>query len=59
MLMFNKAQFNMNLSNFLVQQYGISPARFQENADLSRFFKVLTTSADEDNKVRISRYYSG
>lgn len=32
-------------------QYGISPERFQENRDLSKFFQILTTSADEDNKV--------
>lgn len=32
-------------------QYGISPERFQENRDLCQFFKILTTSADEDNKV--------
>ncbi|KAK7848867.1 putative gamma-glutamyl hydrolase 3 [Quercus suber] len=32
-------------------QYGISPERFQENQNLSSFFKVLTTSTDEDNKV--------
>ena len=32
-------------------QYGISPETFQENQNLSSFFKVLTTSTDEDNKV--------
>jgi gamma-glutamyl hydrolase len=32
-------------------QYGISPERFQENQNLSSFFKILTTSTDEDNKV--------
>ncbi|KAG8657898.1 gamma-glutamyl hydrolase 2 isoform X1 [Manihot esculenta] len=30
--------------------YGISPERFQENQDLSSFFKILTTSADANNK---------
>ncbi|GAY60703.1 hypothetical protein CUMW_204040 [Citrus unshiu] len=30
--------------------YGISPETLQKNLDLSRFFKMLTTSADEDNK---------
>ena len=32
-------------------QYGISPETFEENQNLSSFFKVLTTSTDEDNKV--------
>ena len=36
---------------FLMGQYGISPNTFQENQNLSSFFKVLTTSTDEDNKV--------
>ncbi|XP_024043542.1 gamma-glutamyl hydrolase 2-like isoform X2 [Citrus sinensis] len=30
--------------------YGISPETLRKNLDLSRFFKMLTTSADEDNK---------
>ncbi|OAY54763.1 gamma-glutamyl hydrolase 2 isoform X5 [Manihot esculenta] len=34
--------------------YGISPERFQENQDLSSFFKILTTSADANNKVYVS-----
>ncbi|KDP46038.1 hypothetical protein JCGZ_13484 [Jatropha curcas] len=34
--------------------YGISPQRLQENHDLSSFFKILTTSADTDNKVYVS-----
>ena len=34
-----------------MQQYGISPEIFRENRDLSKFFQILTTSADEDNKV--------
>ncbi|KAJ0101026.1 hypothetical protein Patl1_04901 [Pistacia atlantica] len=34
--------------------YGISPERMQENLDLSRFFKMLTTSADGDDKVYVS-----
>ncbi|KAJ4837383.1 Gamma-glutamyl hydrolase 2 [Turnera subulata] len=34
--------------------YGISPERFIENEYLPNFFKVLTNSTDEDNKVYIS-----
>ncbi|GLT72424.1 hypothetical protein SLA2020_443610 [Shorea laevis] len=34
--------------------YGISPERFQENPALSSFFKILTTSADENDKVYVS-----
>ncbi|OWM88576.1 gamma-glutamyl hydrolase 2-like isoform X2 [Punica granatum] len=34
--------------------YGISPGRLLENSDLSSFFKVLTTSADGENKVYVS-----
>ncbi|KAH9723304.1 gamma-glutamyl hydrolase 2 [Citrus sinensis] len=34
--------------------YGISPETLRKNLDLSRFFKMLTTSADEDNKVYVS-----
>ncbi|KAA8526748.1 hypothetical protein F0562_009023 [Nyssa sinensis] len=34
--------------------YGISPGKFQENTDLCSFFNILTTSADEDNKVYVS-----
>ncbi|GLU18045.1 hypothetical protein SLE2022_343670 [Rubroshorea leprosula] len=34
--------------------YGISPERFQENPALSSFFKLLTTSADENDKVYVS-----
>ncbi|OAY28824.1 gamma-glutamyl hydrolase 2 isoform X1 [Manihot esculenta] len=34
--------------------YGISPERLVENEDLSSFFKILTTSADADNKVYVS-----
>ncbi|RVW42910.1 Gamma-glutamyl hydrolase 2 [Vitis vinifera] len=40
--------------DFPLQQYGISPERFQENTDLSSFFKILTTSTDEDDKVYVS-----
>ncbi|KAL4619784.1 hypothetical protein ACB098_06G074100 [Castanea mollissima] len=39
-------------------RYGISPERFQENQNLSSFFKVLTTSTDEDNKVYVSTVHS-
>lgn len=35
-------------------KYGISPETFQENQDLCKFFKILTNSADEDNKVYVS-----
>ena len=34
-----------------MQQYGISPKTLQENHDLASFFKILTTSTDEDDKV--------
>ncbi|KAL3333282.1 hypothetical protein AABB24_033385 [Solanum stoloniferum] len=34
--------------------FGISPERFQANKDLSSFFRVLTTSTDENNKVYVS-----
>jgi hypothetical protein len=43
--------FLSNLSDLPMQQYGISPQRFQENEHLSSFFKILTNSADEDNQV--------
>ncbi|XP_058221454.1 gamma-glutamyl hydrolase 2-like isoform X2 [Rhododendron vialii] len=35
-------------------QYGISPEKFLENMDLCNFFKILTNSADSDNKVYVS-----
>ncbi|KAL6838567.1 hypothetical protein ACP4OV_031623 [Aristida adscensionis] len=44
-------------TNCLVMQnhkYGISPKRFRENSALSSFFKVLTTSPDENGKVYVS-----
>nr|GMC76710.1 gamma-glutamyl hydrolase 2-like [Ipomoea batatas]GME02659.1 gamma-glutamyl hydrolase 2-like [Ipomoea batatas]GME13106.1 gamma-glutamyl hydrolase 2-like [Ipomoea batatas] len=34
--------------------YGISPEKFRANADLCNFFKILTTSADQDNKIYVS-----
>ncbi|KAF7140620.1 hypothetical protein RHSIM_Rhsim06G0210400 [Rhododendron simsii] len=34
--------------------YGISPEKFIENMDLCNFFKILTNSADSDNKVYVS-----
>ncbi|XVF88000.1 hypothetical protein PTKIN_Ptkin19aG0014000 [Pterospermum kingtungense] len=34
--------------------YGISPVRLQNNLKLSKFFKILTSSADENNKVYVS-----
>lgn len=39
-------------------RYGISPKRLQENPDLSSFFKILTTCADENNKVYVSTVQS-
>ncbi|KAI3702772.1 hypothetical protein L6452_28524 [Arctium lappa] len=39
-------------------KYGISPQTFQENKNLSDFFKILTTSTDEDNKVYVSTVQS-
>nr|CAB3460972.1 unnamed protein product [Digitaria exilis] len=44
-------------TNCLVMQnhrYGISPKRLQENDALSSFFKILTTSPDENGKVYVS-----
>ncbi|KAK6946598.1 Peptidase C26, partial [Dillenia turbinata] len=35
-------------------RYGISPERLQQNSNLSSFFKILTTSMDEDDKVYVS-----
>ncbi|XAR56445.1 Gamma-glutamyl hydrolase [Bertholletia excelsa] len=35
-------------------QYGISPERFLGNDNLCNFFKIVTTSADSDNKVYVS-----
>lgn len=34
-------------------QFGISPEKFQKNKRLHSFFKIITTSADEDDKVHI------
>lgn len=34
-----------------MQQYGLSPEKFQANDDLSSFFIMLTTSTDTRNKV--------
>ncbi|KAK9174654.1 hypothetical protein WN944_029691 [Citrus x changshan-huyou] len=33
--------------------YGISPKRMQANQELAKFFKILTTSVDEYNKVYV------
>lgn len=46
--------FLSSLSDLPMQQYGISPQRFQENEHLSSFFEILTTSTDEDNQVYVS-----
>ncbi|CAA7397512.1 unnamed protein product [Spirodela intermedia] len=35
-------------------KYGISPGRFQQNPDLSSFFKILTTSTDDEGQVYVS-----
>ncbi|PIN15947.1 Gamma-glutamyl hydrolase [Handroanthus impetiginosus] len=35
-------------------RYGISPEKFQKNKKLCSFFKILTTSADENNEVYVS-----
>lgn len=35
-------------------KYGISPEKFQGNADLHSFFEILTTTSDEDDKVYVS-----
>ncbi|KAL3821267.1 hypothetical protein ACJIZ3_007172 [Penstemon smallii] len=35
-------------------RYGLSPEKFQKNKKLCSFFKILTTSTDEDNKVYVS-----
>ncbi|KAH9723306.1 gamma-glutamyl hydrolase 2 [Citrus sinensis] len=42
------------LLTMIIGKYGISPETLRKNLDLSRFFKMLTTSADEDNKVYVS-----
>ncbi|XWS16865.1 hypothetical protein CRYUN_Cryun33cG0017600 [Craigia yunnanensis] len=34
--------------------YGISPKRLQNNPNLSRFFKILTTSTDQNNEIYVS-----
>ncbi|TYG82055.1 hypothetical protein ES288_D01G056200v1 [Gossypium darwinii] len=44
-------------TDFLVMQnhrYGISPEKLQNTPNLSRFFKILTTSTDKNNKVYVS-----
>ncbi|CAN6346171.1 unnamed protein product [Urochloa humidicola] len=35
-------------------KYGISPKRLRENDELSSFFRILTTSPDENGKVYVS-----
>nr|GEV70771.1 gamma-glutamyl hydrolase 2 [Tanacetum cinerariifolium] len=35
-------------------KYGVSPETFQKTKELCSFFKVLTTSTDENNKVYVS-----
>ncbi|KAL0406718.1 UNVERIFIED_CONTAM: Gamma-glutamyl hydrolase 2 [Sesamum latifolium] len=35
-------------------RYGISPEKFQKDKSLCSFFKILTTSVDEDDKVYVS-----
>ncbi|CAL4909140.1 unnamed protein product [Urochloa decumbens] len=44
-------------TNCLVMQnhgYGVSPKRVQENDAVSSFFKILTTSPDENGKIYVS-----
>ncbi|PPD79034.1 hypothetical protein GOBAR_DD24039 [Gossypium barbadense] len=38
----------------LVARWGISPEKLQNTPNLSRFFKILTTSTDKNNKVYVS-----
>ncbi|TVU20581.1 hypothetical protein EJB05_36795, partial [Eragrostis curvula] len=40
--------------SLLEGSYGISPKRLRENKALSSFFKILTTSPDENGKVYVS-----
>ncbi|CAL5396984.1 unnamed protein product [Camellia sinensis] len=42
----------------LLVQYGVSLERFGEYKELCSFFKVLTTSADSDNKVYVSTVHA-
>ncbi|THG01147.1 hypothetical protein TEA_015860 [Camellia sinensis var. sinensis] len=44
--------------NSFMQQYGVSLERFGEYKELCSFFKVLTTSADSDNKVYVSTVHA-
>lgn len=39
-------------------KFGISPETFQGNMELCSFFKILTTSTDENNKVYVSTVQS-
>ncbi|KAK1424062.1 hypothetical protein QVD17_19374 [Tagetes erecta] len=39
-------------------KYGISPETFQRNTELCSFFKILTTSTDQNNKVYVSTVQS-
>ncbi|KAI3695276.1 hypothetical protein L1987_78271 [Smallanthus sonchifolius] len=39
-------------------KYGISPETFQGNTELCSFFKILTTSTDQNNKVYVSTVQS-
>ncbi|XP_076947892.1 gamma-glutamyl hydrolase 2-like [Bidens hawaiensis] len=39
-------------------KYGISPETFQGNTELRSFFKILTTSTDQNNKVYVSTVQS-
>lgn len=46
----------LNTECLVVQNhmYGISPGKFLNNKNLSGFFKILTTSVDQDSKVYVS-----
>ncbi|KAI7986458.1 Oligouridylate-binding protein 1B [Camellia lanceoleosa] len=41
-----------------LSKYGVSPERFGAYKELCSFFKVLTTSADSDNKVYVSTVHA-
>ncbi|KAH9723325.1 gamma-glutamyl hydrolase 2 [Citrus sinensis] len=41
------------LISMIISKYGISPERMQENLDLSKFFRILTTSEDIYNKCKL------
>ncbi|KAB2043869.1 hypothetical protein ES319_D01G049200v1 [Gossypium barbadense] len=42
------------LLTMIISEWGISPEKLQNTPNLSRFFKILTTSTDKNNKVYVS-----